>query len=124
MLNRSLLISVVIGLLLWPVAALSQSRVLYIDSYHTGYAWSDGITTGIQSILKDADVDLKIFGMDTKRNANEAFKKKAALEAKAIIASFAPHVVIASDDNAFKYLIQPYYKVPNSFLRNAGKIID
>jgi ABC-type uncharacterized transport system substrate-binding protein len=48
--------------------------------------------------------------MDTKRNTDEAFKKKAALKAKEEITRFKPDVVIASDDNASKYLIMPYYK--------------
>lgn len=108
--KRFFFYSIVIGLLLSPMAALSKDRILYIDSYHEGYEWSDGITEGIQSVLKDADVELKIFRMDTKRNTSEDFKRQAALKAKMIIESFAPQVVIASDDNASKYLIQPYYK--------------
>jgi ABC-type uncharacterized transport system substrate-binding protein len=109
-LKHYLLISVFIGFLLFPMSAFSQNRILYVDSYHAGYGWSDGITEGIQSILKDTNVKLKIIRMDTKRNASDSFKRKAALEAKAVIESFQPDVVIASDDNASKYLIQPYYK--------------
>jgi ABC-type uncharacterized transport system substrate-binding protein len=95
---------------LCPISAWAKNRILYIDSYHAGYDWSDGITDAIKSVLQPKDVELKIFRMDTKRNADEAFKKKAALEAKALIEAFNPAVVIASDDNASKYLIQPYYK--------------
>jgi len=93
-----------------PESAMAKSRILYVDSYHAGYAWSDGITEGIKAVLDGKDVELKIYRMDTKRNPSESFKKKAALEAKAIIESFKPDVVIASDDNASKYLIEPYYK--------------
>ena len=105
-----LLISAFIALLLCPISAWAKNRILYIDSYHAGYEWSDGITEGIKSVLPAKNIELKIFRMDTKRNADEAFKKKAALEAKALIEAFNPAVVIASDDNASKYLIQPYYK--------------
>ena len=91
-----------------PVHA--AKRVLYVDSYHSGYEWSDGILEGIRSVLDNSDIDLKIFHMDTKRNPDESYKKSAALRAKELIASFQPDVVIASDDNASKYLIMPYFK--------------
>ena len=48
--------------------------------------------------------------MDTKRHKSEFYKKKIALKAKALIDSWKPDIVIASDDNASKYLIVPYYK--------------
>jgi ABC-type uncharacterized transport system substrate-binding protein len=85
-------------------------KILYIDSYHEGYAWSDGITAGIKKVLKKTGVNLKIFRMDTKRNPDETFKKAAASKAREEINHFKPDVVIASDDNASKYLIMPYYK--------------
>jgi len=85
-------------------------KLLYIDSYHAGYPWSDGITKGITGTLKDTGVELKIIRMDTKRNKSTEFKKEAALKAKTAIEEFKPDVVIASDDNASKYLIMPYYR--------------
>lgn len=91
-------------------ASLAGKKVLFIDSYHEGYAWSDGITTGIKTTLDPTGVELKIIRMDTKRNSDVSFKKDAALKAKSEIESFKPDVVIASDDNASKYLIQPYFK--------------
>ena len=89
---------------------LGQPRVLFIDSYHQGYPWSDGITTGIENVFSNADVDLMIHRMDTKRNTSEEFMKQAALKAKAAIDEFDPDVVIATDDNAQKYLVVPYYR--------------
>jgi ABC-type uncharacterized transport system substrate-binding protein len=84
--------------------------VLLIDSYHEGYEWSDGIVAGAASVLKGTGVELKIFRMDTKRNDNEEFKKAAGLRAKEAIGSNQPDLVIACDDNASKYLIQPFFK--------------
>jgi ABC-type uncharacterized transport system substrate-binding protein len=110
MIKRLVLISVFVGMVFFPISAFSQNRIVYIDSYHTGYDWSDGILQGIQSVLQGNNVKLEIFHMDTKRNTNEGFMKKAGLNAKAIIESFKPDVVIASDDNASKYVIQPYYR--------------
>jgi ABC-type uncharacterized transport system substrate-binding protein len=91
-------------------SAHAAKRVLYVDSYHEGFEWSDGITSAVKSVMNNANVNLKIFRMDTKRNTDEAYKKNVALQAKALIASFHPDVVIASDDNASKYLIMPYFK--------------
>lgn len=85
-------------------------KILFIDSYHAGYAWSDGITSGIQQTLEGTGIELKIIRMDTKRNGSDDFKKEAALKAKAEIEAFKPDVVIAADDNASKFLIVPYFK--------------
>ncbi len=93
-----------------PISPYEGKRILYIDSYHEGYEWSDGITEGVIKTLEGTGVELKIHRMDTKRNPDEEFKKKAALDAKKVIEGFDPDVVITSDDNAFKYLIMPYYK--------------
>lgn len=93
-----------------PAGKYAGKKILYVDSYHQGYDWSDGITKGIQSVLDGSGADLKIVRMDTKRNPDEAFKLKAALDAKATIESYKPDVVIVADDNAFKYLIQQYYR--------------
>ena len=48
--------------------------------------------------------------MDTKSNKDEEFKKQAALKAKKVIDEWQPDIVVASDDNASKYLIVPYFK--------------
>lgn len=85
------------------------AKCLYIDSYHRGYEWSDGIAKGLLPELEN-QCEVKQFHMDTKRNTSEEFKKEAALKAKDVIESFEPDVVIVSDDNAVKYLVQPYYK--------------
>ncbi len=85
-------------------------KVLFINSYHEGYEWSDGVQSGAETALSQTGVELRIHYMDTKNNPSEAFIKQAALEAKAVIEEFKPDVVITSDDNAFKYVIMPYYR--------------
>jgi hypothetical protein len=49
--TRSLLIGSLF-VLLGPLSVLAKDRILYVDSYHEGYGWSDGITEGIQSVLQ------------------------------------------------------------------------
>jgi len=87
-----------------------SAKILYVDSYHEGYEWNDGITKGIVDTLNGTGVELKIFRMDTKRNTAEDFKVNAGITAKELVDSFKPDVLITSDDNAFKYLVMPYFK--------------
>jgi len=98
--------------LVWGFAspAAAAKKLLYVDSYHPEYIWSADIATGIRSVLSEReDVELKAFYMDTKRNQSEEAKQTAALEAKTLIETWQPDVVIAADDNAAKYLIVPYF---------------
>ncbi|MDX2507734.1 MAG: ABC transporter substrate binding protein [Gammaproteobacteria bacterium] len=88
----------------------SAKRILFIDSYHQSYSWSAGIVAGVRSILEPMAVEMKIFSMDSKRKSDADSIKQAALRAKAEIESWQPDLLIASDDNASKYLIEPYYK--------------
>ncbi len=96
------------------VFALSASpteaaRCVYISSYHKGYAWSDGVERGLLKTL-DGHCEITMFEMDSKHQKDEASIRQAALKAKQLIDDLQPDVVIASDDNASKYLIVPYYK--------------
>ncbi len=84
-------------------------RCLFISSYHPGYAWSDGVQRGVEAVL-DGRCELRQFDMDTKRHKSPAEKRAAALRAKALIEEWRPDVVIASDDNAARYLIKPYFR--------------
>jgi len=85
-------------------------KILWVDSYHQGYEWSEGIERGIRDALHDSGAELKVFRMDTKRNDSPEFGQKAGLDAKALVEEFHPDVIIASDDNAQKYLVVPYLK--------------
>jgi ABC-type uncharacterized transport system substrate-binding protein len=104
---------VIIGLVV-SSTAMAQTykgkKILLVDSYHEGYAWSDGVVLGAKTALKDKGLNLKVVHMDTQRNTDEAFKQEAALKVKAEIEAFKPNVVIASDDSAAKYLVSKYYK--------------
>ena len=84
-------------------------KCLYISSYHQGYAWSDGVERGVRSTLGDK-CEIKQFDMDTKRHKHREYAETKALEAKALIETWQPDVVITADDNAAKYIIQKYYK--------------
>lgn len=89
--------------------SVRAQKCLYIASYHQGYEWSDGVEKGLREQLQDK-CEIKQFNMDTKRNPGESFKKAAGLKARDLILSWQPDVVIASDDNASRYVIQPFFK--------------
>jgi ABC-type uncharacterized transport system substrate-binding protein len=92
----------------FPLTALAD-KCLFISSYHPGYAWSDGVESGIRSVL-EGKCEIRQFNMDTKRNKQPEHMKQAGLEAKQLIDSWKPDIVITADDNAAKYVIQAHYK--------------
>ncbi|MET0067458.1 MAG: ABC transporter substrate binding protein [Candidatus Thiodiazotropha sp.] len=106
----------VFKLLVWSALLVSgsfqahaQSRCLYISSYHKGYDWSDGVERGLRAGLEGV-CELKQFDMDSKRRKQAAEIEQAAQQAREIIESWNPDVVITADDNAMKYIVQPHYK--------------
>jgi len=88
----------------------SGRKILLVDSYHEGYEWSDGTVRGFLNKIKDSGVQYRIVRMDTKRHPDEAFKQAAGLKVKAVIDEYKPDVVVAADDNAFKYVVVGHYK--------------
>jgi len=88
-------------------------KILYINSYNKGYAWSDDIESALHEGLDNTGVELKIIDLDTKRNPAEAFAIEACLKAKAELEAFKPDVLIVSEDNVQKYLVVPYLKETN-----------
>lgn len=85
------------------------ARCLFISSYHRGYAWSDGVEHGVRTVL-DGHCELQQFDMDAKRHKEPHEIAQKALEAKALIETWRPDVVLTADDDAAQYLIMPFYK--------------
>ena len=91
-------------------AEVAGKTILFVDSYHEGYIWSDGIAAGIRKTLEGTGVELKIIHMDTKRRTGEAAMKEAVDSVKQEIETSKPDLVIAADDNAAKHVVAPFYK--------------
>lgn len=104
------LVIIILCFSIGQVLAGPKRSILYINSYHQGYQWSDGIVRGINDRVLVEDVDLTTFYMDTKRKKSYAEIKQSALEAKNKIIELKPDVVIVSDDYAVKELIVPYFE--------------
>ncbi len=107
-LNSLLLLTLLCG------AAFDQSprrKICYLNSYHEGYGSSDEVMRGVRETLARESVELRIFFLDTKRRSSEAEIKERAAEALELINQFRPDVLIASDDDAVKYVVAPNFKV-------------
>ncbi len=85
------------------------AKCLFISSYHQGYKWSDGVERGVRATI-GKQCELKQFDMDTKRHKDLSHIEQKAREAKDLIETWKPDVVITADDNAAKYIIKPFYK--------------
>ncbi len=93
-----------------PLAEAPGKKILWIDSYHQGYEWSDGIEKGIREALKGAGVGWRAFHMEAKSCPDAACMEAAGIRAKVFADQYEPDILIASDDIAQRYLILPYYK--------------
>jgi len=100
-----------LGLLLTLLisSSIHAATCLWVSSYAPNYEWNDGIGRGIQKGLAD-QCELLEFHLDTKRNRSTEFAQAQAKKALAYIHKIKPDLIIASDDNASKYLVKPYLK--------------
>lgn len=108
--SAAIVLAVVLALSVWTQPGRAAApKCLFVSSYHQGLQWSDGIERALRATLAGR-CEIRQFDMDTKRRRSEAEKRASALAAKALIEEWRPDVVIAADDNAAKYLIQPYFR--------------
>ncbi len=101
--------------LLLPLAAAAASpegkKVLFVNSYHQGYPWSDGEEAGARQALAGSGVKLDFYRMDTKQHGDEKWLKDQIQKVKAYVDEHKPDVVIVSDDNATKAMVQHFKNV-------------
>lgn len=104
----------VVVVMLFCGSALAGSyegrRILWVDSYHEGFAWSDGVTRGVRKVLDGCGAEVRVVRMDTKRNPSPHYADEAAADAMRIVRDFKPDVVMASEDNAQRYFVVPHLK--------------
>jgi ABC-type uncharacterized transport system substrate-binding protein len=104
--------------LLFPVmvgcnSKTNKPKIYYINSYHKGYASSDSIMEGIERVFENKNVQLKTFFMDTKRNSSPEFIASQTEKILMEIEEYTPDIILASDDNAVKYVVEPHFKNTN-----------
>ena len=85
-----------------------SKKVLYINSYHKGYKWSDEILEGIESKLMTSyeDIEISVEYMDTKRIEDKDYIEKLEIlyERKFRLMDF--DIIMVSDNAAFEFLIE------------------
>jgi two-component system, cell cycle sensor histidine kinase and response regulator CckA len=101
--------ALVIILLSAPLAKaqVDIKRVLVLHSYHKGLGWTDGITEGIESVLKKSPYPVEIFYefMDTKRIFDDAYLAELAKLYQYKYRKRRFDAIICSDDHAFRFLL-------------------
>ncbi|NQY24390.1 MAG: PAS domain-containing protein [Campylobacteraceae bacterium] len=86
---------------------LFSKEVLLIHSYHKGYIWSDDISKSIEEKLKPYEnIELTTVYMDTKRVAGPIYLDKLASLYKDQFQKRKFDLIIASDNNAFDFVIR------------------
>jgi PAS domain S-box-containing protein len=95
-------------LCLMPVPAMAESakkNVLYLNSYHRGYKWSDSIFDGVRSLLEEGPykIDLQIEYMDAKKYNYEDVTGMLLRLYKEKFRGEKFDVVLVSDNDAFNF---------------------
>ena len=94
-----------------PGCAPPTKRIFYVNSYHEGYPPSDEVFAAIRHVLDPAEsIQLESFFLDSKRNPSPETIKQNVELALEQIEHFKPDLIIASDDDAVKYLVVPHFK--------------
>ena len=109
-LKQILFITIFIFAFTIPSNAQTQRKVVFLDSYHKGYEWSDRILHAVRMVLQPEDIEVVDYHMNTKLNPNESYVQRAGEKAMRFILDENPDLIIASDDNASKFVINPYFK--------------
>jgi ABC-type uncharacterized transport system substrate-binding protein len=86
----------------------SSKHILYINSYHPGYPSSDQVMEAIKSSLKDQEIKLDIYFLDSKRNNDPTEIERICEEIFGSLVENKPDLIILSDDNALKYFGEKY----------------
>ena len=88
----------------------SQQKVCaYIASYKPGVTWQDGTSRALFATLK-SQCRVRTFYMDSKQIVDPLRLHAIGQKAKLFIERVQPDILIFSDDNAVKYVLQPYFK--------------
>jgi two-component system, cell cycle sensor histidine kinase and response regulator CckA len=109
--NSRILCSICLFLLFVAEVCLAEKvkkNVLYINSYHHGYQWSDEIHDGIRDVLRKSDykIDLQIEYMDTKKYLYDPINISLfkLYSEKFVNETF--DVIIVSDNYAYNFVIE------------------
>ena len=86
----------------------SKDKIVYINSYHQGHPYSDQIMEGFIENMPSDSFAVHAFYMDTKRNPDPTFIENRASQLLDSIRHIEPDLLVVSDDNAVKYIVDPH----------------
>jgi len=101
--------------------ANNKKHILFLNSYHEGMPWSEGIKEGVYSVFDEEDLDyvFHIENMDTKRYSHDKYYKMLATLYKTKYRNTKFDLILSSDNNSLEFLKQyrntVFGKVPVSF---------
>ena len=89
-------------------AHAQTNRVLYINAYHRGYIWSDGIEQGLRERLQASGrkIDVYIEFLDTKRFPDLVYLTKLAEVFAMKHSKVSYDAIIVSDNAAFEFAVE------------------
>ncbi len=92
--------------------AETKKNILYLNSYHHGYRWSDEILEGIRSVLKESDrnIGLQIEYMDTKKYNYDHIKNSLFTLYREKFRGENFDLILVSDNNGFNFVSQ-YHEI-------------
>ncbi len=86
------------------VAGDKPISIVYLNSYHPGYEWSDRCLNIFKKKLK-TNANIHVFYMDTKINHSQENFNEVTKQALAFIKGVQPHLIVAAEDNASKLVV-------------------
>ncbi|RRJ83779.1 ABC transporter substrate-binding protein [Aestuariirhabdus litorea] len=87
----------------------ASSRCLLVNSYNSDYAWQRAVTKSIWLQLMD-QCEIRELNMNAKHYPHPEQLQRVGREAWQLIQQWHPNVVIACDDAASRFLVEPYLK--------------
>ena len=88
-----------------------KKKIVYINSYHRGHPSSDEIMDAILDYFPSDSFAICSYFMDTKRNPSLEYIQNISTQLYDSIVAINPDILIVSDDNAVKYIVQPHIEV-------------
>ncbi len=97
--------------LVFPRCASGSERsygALLLNSYHSGFPWTDGITEGIRSTFESGGlrINLDVEYMDTKRTSSVRAVRAFGEYFRTKYADKRPDILLSSDDDALVFLLR------------------
>ncbi len=86
------------------------NRIYYLNSYHAGYASSDAVEKLVREKLDREGLTLKVSYLNGKLLQSDSLKLAQAAHILEDIRLFEPDIILVSDDDAIKYVIEPYFE--------------